>query len=440
MLDSLGKQLTGILTKLRRKGKLTRADVEEGLREVRLALLEADVNYKVAKGFVARVAERALGQAVLDHLSPGQQVIKVVRDELAAVMGGEQSELDLSGSPTLIMLVGLQGSGKTSTAGKLAKWLIKTNGAKHPLLVAADIYRPAAGDQLRQLGEQLGYPTLAAGGGKDGPVAIAKRAVEQAREAGQDLLLLDTAGRLQIDEPMMEELEAMAKELRPQEILLVADAMTGQEAVAVAAEFHRRLNLTGIILTKMDGDARGGAALSMVQVTGLSIKFIGTGEGLDDLELFYPDRMAGRILGMGDVLGLIEEAESRLDQGRAEELAQRLTKDQFTLQDFLDQLKQVRRMGPLDRILDKLPGVGNLEVEEGELDRVEAIINSMTIEERLNPRIINGSRKRRVARGSGTRVSEINRLLKRFHEARKLMKQLGKMGKRGKLPLEDLPF
>jgi len=445
MLESLGQRLTEILTKLRRKGRLTKADIEEGLREVRRALLEADVNYKVAKGFVERVATRALGEAVLEHLTPGQQVIKLVHEELAAVMGGELAELDLSASPTVIMLVGLQGSGKTTTVGKLARYLVRKGQAKRPLLVAADVYRPAAGEQLRQLGEQLGFTVVDEHQAKS-PLVIARAAVERARREGFDLVLLDTAGRLQIDQPMMEELETISQRIEPQEVLLVADAMTGQEAVSIAEEFHRRLNLTGIILTKMDGDARGGAALSMVEVTGVPIKFIGTGERLDDLEPFHPERMAGRILGMGDILGLIEEAEARIDKQRAEELAERLQKDQFTLQDFLEQLKQVRRMGPLERLLEKLPGGGKIEVEEEELDRVEAIINSMTHKERLNPQIINGSRKRRIARGSGTRVSDVNRLLKRFKEARRLMKQLGKMERgrrgrgRGKLSLEDLPF
>ena len=439
MLESLGERLTDILTKLRRKGRLTKADVEEGLREVRRALLEADVNYKVAKAFTERVAQRALGEEILESLTPGQQVVKLVHEELAAVMGGELSELDLSAKPTVVMLVGLQGSGKTTTAGKLARYLVEKGRIKRPLLVAADVYRPAAGEQLRQLGEQLGFAVISGDGGGS-PLAIATAAVERARSEGFDLVVLDTAGRLQIDEPMMEELKALAAGLEPQEILLVADAMTGQEAVSIAQEFHRRLHLSGIILTKMDGDARGGAALSMVEVTGVPIKFIGVGERLNDLEPFHPERMAGRILGMGDILGLIEEAESRIDKKRAEELAERLQKDQFTLQDFLEQLRQVRRMGPLERLLEKLPGMGHVEVEDKELDRVEAIINSMTREERLNPQIIDGSRKRRIARGSGTKVSEVNRLLKQFNQARKLMKQLGKMERRGKLPLEDLPF
>lgn len=453
MFESLAQRLTEILTKLRRKGRLTRADVEEGLREVRRVLLEADVNYKVVKGFIERVAAKALGQEVLESLTPGQQLIKIIRDELAATMGGKGAELELSPKearlPAVVMLVGLQGSGKTTTAGKLAHYLVRKGRAKRPLLACVDIYRPAAGEQLRQLTARLGFAyhgPEAVGESSLSPLELAKGAVARARAEGFDLVLLDTAGRLQIDEPLMEELELLARELEPQEVLLVADAMTGQEAVAIAGEFHRRLRLTGIILTKMDGDARGGAALSMVEATGLPIKLIGTGEGLEALEPFHPERMAGRILGMGDLLSLIEEAEERLDRKRAEELAERLVKDQFTLQDFLEQLRQVRRMGPLERLLERLPGVGagggrlQLQVEEKELARVEAIINSMTREERLNPQIIDGSRKRRIALGSGTSVSEVNRLLKRFNEARRMMKQLGKLGKRGKLPLEELPF
>ncbi|MCR4404262.1 MAG: signal recognition particle protein [Candidatus Acetothermia bacterium] len=442
MFDSLGQRLTEVLTRLRRKGRLTRADVEEGLREVRRVLLEADVNYKVAKSFTERVAAKALGQEILESLTPGQQVIKLIHDELAALMGGGRAELDLSPGeaclPSVVMLVGLQGSGKTTTAGKLARYLVKRGQAKRPLLVAADVYRPAAGEQLRQLSERLGFAYF--GDGSLSPLEIARQALERARAEGFDLVVLDTAGRLQVDEPLMAELEAQARALEPREVLLVADAMTGQEAVAIAGEFHRRLKLTGIILTKLDGDARGGAALSMVEVTGVPIKFVGVGERLEDLEPFYPERMAGRILGMGDVLSLIEEAEERLDQKRAEELAERLVKEEFTLQDFLDQLRQVRRMGPLERLLEKLPGAGRVQVEDKELDKVEAIINSMTRAERLNPQIIDGSRKRRIARGSGTAVSEVNRLLKRFNEARRMMKRLGKLSKRGELPLEGLPF
>ncbi len=444
MLDALSRRLNEVLTKLRRRGKLTAADVEEGLREVRLALLEADVNYKVVKQFIARVREKALGAEVLESLTPGQQLIKIVNEELKNLLGGETAQLTLEPRPAALMLVGLQGSGKTTTAGKLALFLNKRKGLR-PLLVAADPYRPAAIDQLKQLGAQLGYPVFAGDGDRNNdPVQIAQEAMQEARRGGLDVVLLDTAGRLQIDEEMMAELERMAAALKPQEILLVADAMTGQEAVNIAQEFHARLGLTGIILTKMDGDARGGAALSMVEVTGVPIKFIGVGEKLEDLEQLHPDRLAGRILGMGDILGLIEEVEARIDRERAEELVDRLQKDQFTLQDFLDQLKQVRRMGPLQKLLEKLPGMGRVEVsiEDKELDRIEAIINSMTPEERRNPAIIDGSRKRRIARGSGTKVSDVNRLLKRFEEARKLMKQLSKLGKRGRgrPPLEDFPF
>lgn len=441
MFDSLSQRLIEVLTRLRRKGRLSRTEVEEGLREVRRVLLEADVNYKVVKGFIERVAEKALGQEVLESLTPGQQLIKIIHDELARVMGEKPAELALSPKPVVIMLVGLQGSGKTTTAGKLAHYLVRKGRAHRPLLVALDPYRPAAGEQLRQLATKLGFASITTD--KDGsnpPLELAREALVRARSEGFDLLLLDTAGRLQIDEELMGELEALAREIKPQEVLLVADAMTGQEAVSIAREFHRRLNLTGIILTKLDGDARGGAALSMVEVTGLPIKFVGVGEKLEDLEPFHPERLAGRILGMGDLLSLIEEAEERLDRKRAEELAEKLIKDRFTLQDFLDQLRQVRKMGPLERLIERLPGGGRVQVEDKELDKVEAIINSMTREERLNPGIIDGSRKRRIARGSGTKVSDVNRLLKRFEEARRMMKQLGRLEKKGKLPLEGLPF
>lgn len=437
MLDSLSAKLTDILNRLKKKGKLSKGDVEEGLREVRLALLEADVNYKVAKRFAEQVVEKALGEEVLESLTPGQQLIKIVRDELTNIMGRKQAELELDGSPAVIMLVGLQGSGKTTTAGKLAKHLVKINRVKRPpLLVATDVYRPAAIEQLEQLGEQLGFPTFSVAGSEASPVEIAKDALSYAQQNRVDLVILDTAGRLQIDEPMMEELVLMKARLNPSEILLVADAMTGQEAVNIAQEFNHRLELTGIILTKLDGDARGGAALSMVEITKKPIKFIGVGEKLDDLEVFHPDRMAQRILGMGDILGLIEEAEARIDASHAEALERKLREDRFTLQDFLDQLKEVRSLGPLDRLIEKLPGMGRIEVEGRELDKIEAVINSMTMEERLNPGMVDGSRKKRIARGSGTHVRDVNRLLKQFNQAKRLMKQMGKM----KLPLKDLPF
>jgi len=439
MLDALSAKLNSIFTKLRRKGRLTKADLEEGLREIRLALLEADVNYKVVKHFIERIAEKAVGEKVLESLTPGQQVVKIVRDELTAIMGGQQAELDFSKRPTAIMLVGLQGSGKTTTAGKLAKYLNKQAKAKSPLLVATDVRRPAAIEQLKQLGEKLGYPTFAQG---TTAVEIAAQALEQAKRNAIDVLILDTAGRLQINEELMQELVLMKAKLAPSEILLVADAMTGQEAVNIAQEFDRRLNLSGIILTKLDGDARGGAALSMVYVLNKPIKFIGVGEKLDDFEVFHPDRMAERILGMGDILSLIEEAEAKIDQKAAADFERKIREERFTLQDFLEQLQQVRNLGPLSRLLEKLPGMGKLEVNEKALTKVEAIINSMTKAERTHPEIIDGSRKRRIARGSGTQVSDVNKLLKRFLEAKKLMKQVGKMGKLGKSPLENLnlPF
>jgi len=444
MFDSLSRRLGEILKGLRRRGRLTPADVEEGLREIRRALLEADVNYKVAKRLCDRVREKALTSEVLESLTPGQQLVKIVHEELARLMaGGEvsqgQPDLTLEPKPAVVMLVGLQGSGKTTTAGKLARYLHQRRGLR-PLLVATDVRRPAAREQLEQLGAQLGYPVFTGTGdeGDRDPVRIARQAVEEARRSGADLLVIDTAGRLQIDEAMMAELVELKGALRPQEVLLVADAMTGQEALSIAQAFHERVGLTGLILTKLDGDARGGAALSMAEVTGLPIKFIGTGEKLDDLEPFHPERLAGRILGMGDILSLIEEAEARLDRKKAEEAWERLQKDQFTLEDFLEQLQQLRRMGPLRRLLEKLPGMGaselELELEEKELTKAIAIIQSMTPEERRNPRIIDGSRKRRIARGSGTRVSDVNRLLKQVRGAQKLMKQLGKleMGRGGR--------
>jgi signal recognition particle subunit SRP54 len=431
MFDALTQRLTRALTTLRRKGKLTEGDLDEGLREVRRALLEADVNYKVAKRFVERVREAALGQEILESLTPGQQIVKIVRDELAALMGRTRKELDLSGKPSLWLVVGLQGSGKTTTVGKLARHY-KGQGKK-PLLAATDVRRPAAIEQLRQLGAQLDVPVYAEG---KTPLEIARGAVSQARRQLLDLVLIDTAGRLQIDEELMRELEEMKAALKPQEVLLVADAMTGQEAVSIAQTFHERLGLTGIVLTKMDGDARGGAALSMVEVTGVPIVFLGVGEKLADLEAFHPDRLAQRILGMGDVLSLIEEVERTIDEKKAEQLARKIEKDRFTLEDFLEQLQQVRSLGPLEKILEKLPGMGNLkgkvQLNERELVKAQAIIQSMTPEERRHPEILNASRKKRIARGSGTQVSDINRLLKRFEEARKMMKRMKKLS--GRLP------
>ena len=429
MFDALSQRLTSALTKLRRKGKLTERDLDEGLREVRRALLEADVNYKVAKRFVEDVKAKALGQAVLESLTPGQQIVKIVHEELTALLGQKRRAPALSQKPSVWLVVGLQGSGKTTTVGKLAQHY-KREGKK-VLLAATDIRRPAAIEQLKQLGAKLEVPVYAEG---KTALEIARGAAEQARRQLLDLVLIDTAGRLQVDEELMRELEEMKARLRPEEVLLVADAMTGQEAVSIAETFHQRVGLTGIVLTKMDGDARGGAALSMMSVTGVPIVFLGVGEKLDDLEAFHPDRLAQRILGMGDVLSLIEEVERKVDQKKAEEFARKLEKERFTLEDFLEQLQQVRSLGPLDKILEKLPGMGGLagkvQIDERELVRAQAIIQSMTPEERRRPEILNASRKKRIARGSGTQVSDVNRLLKRFEEAKKMMKRMKKLSRR----------
>ncbi len=437
MFDSLTEKLAGVFSRLRGKGKLSEKDVNEGLREIRLALLEADVNYKVVKDLITKIRNRAIGEEVLESLTPAQQLVKIVRDELTTLMGKEQVGLKLDHRPAVIMLVGLQGSGKTTTAAKLAL-LLKKKG-HNPALVAADVYRPAAIDQLIALGKSLGIPVATFPGLT--PPQIAEQAREWAEENLHDVIILDTAGRLQIDEEMMKELERIAEAVPPDEILLVADAMTGQEAVNIASEFHSRLNITGVILTKLDGDARGGAALSIRAVTGAPIKFVGVGEKTDELEPFHPDRMATRILGMGDVLTLIEQAEAKLDQKKAEQLATRIRKNRFTLQDFLEQLEEMRKLGPFSQILDKLPGMSKLkgtpEVDDAEIDRALAIIRSMTLEERLNPSIIGGSRKRRIARGSGTKVRDVNRVLARFNEAKRALKLMGKkhLGK-GRFPID----
>jgi signal recognition particle subunit SRP54 len=437
MFDSLTTRLNAVFTRLRGKGKLSEADVQAGLREIRLALLEADVNYRVVKDLMGRVRERAVGEEVLESLTPGQQVIKIVRDELTHLMGEERVGLSLDRRPSVLLLVGLQGSGKTTTAAKLALRL-KKEGRK-PLLVAGDVHRPAAIDQLEHLGKTLEVPVFSARG--DDPVAIVSSAVEHARDSLLDIVLVDTAGRLQIDEAMMEEIRAIGRAVDPDETLLVADAMTGQEAVNIAATFDEQLSLTGVVLTKLDGDARGGAALSIRHVTGKPIKFVGVGEKTGELEPFHPDRMAERILGMGDVLTLIEQAEETLDQQKAQELAQHIRKSQFTLQDFLDQLEEVRKMGPLSGLLDRLPGAGKLKgaVDESEVGHALAILRSMTLEERLNPSIIGGSRKKRIARGSGTRVRDVNRLLSRYDESKKAIKLMSKKrGGKGRSPLDLL--
>lgn len=429
MFENLTDKLQAVFKRLGKRGILREADVNQVLREIRLALLEADVHYKVVKDFVGRVRERAVGAEVTKSLSPAQQVIKIVHEELIGTLG-EPGRLELQGrAPYVIMLVGLQGSGKTTTVAKLARRL--KQGGHLPLMVAGDTYRPAAITQLEVLGRQLELPVHSEGQHAR-PPKICAHGVREARKRGYDVVILDTAGRLQIDEKMMAELEAVKKATKPVEILLVADAMTGQEAVNIAGGFHERIGLTGLILTKVDGDARGGAAISMRAVTGVPIKFLGTGEKTDALEVFHPDRLASRILGMGDVLTLIERAEAVFDEEQAERMGRKLREASFDLEDFLEQLQQIRTMGPLSQILDLVPGLGKLaqgmspEVTDQQFKHIEAMILSMTPEERRNPRIINGSRRQRIAGGSGTTVQEINALLKQFRQMQRMMKQLGK--------------
>ncbi len=436
MFENLTEKLNKVFKTLKGQGKLTEKNIQDALREVRLALLEADVHYKVAKNFVAAIKERAIGQEVLSSLTPGQQVIKIVNEELTRLLGEEAVPLDLMGRPPIcLMVVGLQGSGKTTTAAKLASYLKKSN--HRPCMVAADVYRPAAIDQLATLGKQIGVPVYADFREKN-PEKICSDALNYAKQEGNNILIVDTAGRLHIDTELMEELQRLKNVLDPNEVLFVADAMTGQDAVNVASEFDNELGITGVILTKMDGDARGGAALSIREVTGKPIKFIGTGEKIDALEVFYPDRMSSRILGMGDVLTLIEKAQESFDEKQALDLARKIRDDSFTLEDFRDQLRQVRKLGSLEQILSMLPGMSNLKqmknfkVDEKELVRVEAIINSMTPEERRNHSIINASRRRRIARGSGTSIQDVNRLLKNYVQAKKMMRQLTGGGKKGK--------
>ena len=443
MLDSLTNRLTGILDRLRGFGRLTEENIQEALREVRVALLEADVNFKVVKGFIDRVRVKAVGQDVLQSLTPGQQVVKVVRDELVELLGGSAHRLAMAPHPpTVVMLVGLQGSGKTPSAAKLAR-LFQKQG-QHPLLAAADVYRPAAVDQLKTLGAQLGIPVV--GEATQRPVDICAAARDEAARRGLSPLILDTAGRLHIDEEMLEELRVIKRAVGPHHVLLVVDAMTGQDAVTVAEKFNAAIGIDAVILTKMDGDARGGAALSVRQVTGRPIAFVGVGEKTEALEPFHPDRLAQRILGMGDVLSLVEKAQATVDAGQAEALAQKIRDDTFTLEDFATQLKQLRSMGPLGQLMDMVPffkGAKGLPKEmpgeEQELDRYGAIIASMTPHERREPSVINGSRRARIARGSGTSVSDVNRLLKQYAQLRKMMKGLktmeGRMGKfKGALP------
>jgi signal recognition particle subunit SRP54 len=443
MFENLSDRLDAVFRKLKGRGKLTEKNIEEGLKEVRLALLEADVHYRVTKQFVAAVKERALGQEVLASLTPGQQVVKIVNEELTELMGSRHEGLDLSGaSPVAVMLVGLQGSGKTTTAGKLAVYL--RNKGKKPFLVPADVYRPAAIDQLKKLGAQLDVPVFPSSVDMD-PVQICREAKTTAHRQGCDTLLLDTAGRLHIDEKLMDELSRINQEVKPSDILLVADAMTGQDAVNIAKAFDEKLDIGGVVLTKMDGDARGGAALSIKSITGKPIKFIGVGEKLNELEPFHPDRLDSSILGMGDVLTLIEKAQEAVDEKKAAELEKKLRKSQFTLEDFRDQMVQIRKMGSLGDIIKMVPGMGklkqmkNLDVDEKEFVRIEAIINSMTQRERQQHTIINGSRRRRIAAGSGTRVQDVNRLLKNYTQMLKMLKKINKGGMRG-MPQGMLPF
>jgi signal recognition particle subunit SRP54 len=444
MFESLSDKLQNVFKKLRGKGTLSEQDVNEALREVRLVLLEADVNFRVVKDFIARVRERSIGHDVLQSLTPAQQVVKIVNEELTALLGGDETGLTLAQKPpTIIMLAGLQGSGKTTTSAKLANLLRKQG--RRPLLVAADVYRPAAIKQLQVLGEQLGIPVFSLGD-KQSPVDIAKAACGHAAANGLDVIILDTAGRLHIDEQLMDELTRIKSAVTPSEILLVVDAMTGQDAVNVAEQFNAALEVSGFVVTKLDGDARGGAALSIKAVTGKPIKFAGMGEKLDALEPFYPQRMASRILGMGDVLSLIEKAEAALDQKKTEELEKRLKENRFDFEDYLGQIQQMRSMGPLDQILNMIPGFNSkrmkdVEIDEKQVDRVEAIIRSMTLKERQHPEIINGSRRRRIAAGSGTSIQEVNRLINQFDQMRKMMRDIADMEQGGgRRKSRHLPF
>lgn len=429
--ESLSSRLQNVFSKLKGKGKVSDADVNEAMREVRLALLEADVNFKVVKDFIAKVKEQAIGQEVEKSFTPGMVIINIVNKELTELMGGTQSKLAKANKPpTVIMMVGLQGAGKTTTSGKLAKLLQKSN--HKPLLVACDIYRPAAIKQLQVLGEQINAPVFSLGD-QASPVEIAKQGLQHAKENHNDYVIIDTAGRLHIDETLMDELKQIHQLVKPDEVLLVVDSMTGQDAVNVAQSFHEQLELTGVVLTKLDGDTRGGAALSVKAVTGQPIKFAAMGEKIDSLEPFYPDRMASRILGMGDMLSLIEKAQMNIDADKAAEMERKMRTAEFTFDDFLEQMAQVRNLGPIDQLMDMLPGMGkvkglkDMKIDEKQIGRVEAIVRSMTKEEKTKPEILNHSRRKRVAAGSGTSVAEVNRLIKQFDDMRKMMKQFSSM-------------
>ena len=447
IFEGLSDKLQGALGKLKSKGKLTEKDVKDAMREVKLALLEADVNFKVVKDFIKKVQERCVGQEVMESLTPAQHVIKIVNEELTSLMGDVQSKVMISSKPpTIIMMVGLQGAGKTTTSGKIGNYFKKQG--KRPLLVACDVYRPAAIKQLQVVGEKLDIPVFNMGD-KESPVNIAKAGLSHAIKNNNDLVIIDTAGRLHIDETLMDELKSIKAEIKPHEILLVVDSMTGQDAVNVSESFDEALGLDGVVLTKLDGDTRGGAALSIRAVTQKPIKFIGMGEKLDDLEPFYPDRMASRILGMGDVLSLIEKAQDAIDMEKAKELETKIKKQDFDFEDFLTQMEQIEKMGPLDKVLGMIPGMGSIKNQLGDVDlngkemkRTKAIIQAMTLEERRKPEILNASRKRRIAKGSGTSVQEVNKLIKQLNEMKKMMKMFTSnskgMKKRGGFP--GLPF
>ena len=447
IFEGLSDKLQGALGKLKSKGKLTEKDVKDAMREVKLALLEADVNFKVVKDFIKKVQERCVGQEVMESLTPAQHVIKIVNEELTALMGDVQSKVMISSKPpTIIMMVGLQGAGKTTTSGKIGNYFKKQG--KRPLLVACDVYRPAAIKQLQVVGEKLDIPVFNMGD-KESPVNIAKAGLSHAMKNNNDLVIIDTAGRLHIDENLMDELKSIKAEIKPHEILLVVDSMTGQDAVNVSQSFDEALGLDGVVLTKLDGDTRGGAALSIRAVTQKPIKFIGMGEKLDDLEPFYPDRMASRILGMGDVLSLIEKAQDAIDMEKAKELENKIKKQEFDFEDFLAQMEQIEKMGPLDKIIGMIPGMSSMKDQLGDMDlngkemkRTKAIIQSMTLEERRRPEILNASRKRRIAKGSGTSVQDINRLVKQFTEMKKMMKMFmgNQKGIKKRNPFGGLPF
>ena len=431
--ESLSDKLAGAFKKLRQKGKLTESDIKEAMREVKLALLEADVSYKVVRDFVKSVSERAVGAEVMESLTPAQQVVKIVNEELCALMGGENQRIAFASKPpTVIMMCGLQGAGKTTHAAKLAKYFIKDG--HRPLLVACDVYRPAAIEQLKVVGEKAGAPVFEMGQGR--PVKIAKEAIRHAKDHGNDIVIIDTAGRLHIDETLMGELKDIKSETSPNEIMLVVDAMTGQDAVNVAEAFHEALDIDSVLLTKLDGDTRGGAALSVLAVTGRPIKFVGMGEKLDDIEPFHPERMASRILGMGDVLTLIEKAQNALDEKKADEMLAKMKQNSFDMNDLLEQMHQIRNMGSMKQVLSMLPGVGgkikDMDIDDKQLVYIEAMITSMTAQEREKPAIINPSRKRRIAAGSGRKVEDVNRLLKQFEQMQKMMKQFSGKGMKGR--------